>query len=202
MKKVLFTLALFGLSTFSSQALDDTTAAATEVHTIQSTFDNIIKESNKYQDYKVVQRRKLDAFIKEVNDSLNLAKVHLAQEAKVKGEAQDQVLKLRKDLEKAQAQVTQAENARDRITSAGMQMEKESFSALMWGIVIALGLALALVLFKSQSASSGQKDLRHRLTNIEEQLSQTKKKALEREQELKREVQDYVNKLEALKPPR
>jgi uncharacterized protein YlxW (UPF0749 family) len=202
MKKVLFTLALFGLSTFSSQAQDDTTAAATEVHTIQSTFDNIIKESNKYQDYKVVQRRKLDAFIKEVNDSLNLAKVHLAQEAKVKGEAQDQVLKLRKDLEKAQAQVTQAENARDRITSAGMQMEKESFSALMWGIVIALGLALALVLFKSQSASSGQKDLRHRLTNIEEQLSQTKKKALEREQELKREVQDYVNKLEALKPPR
>jgi hypothetical protein len=202
MKKVLFTLALFGLSTFSSQAQDDTTAAATEVHTIQSTFDNIIKESNNYQDFKVVQRRKLDAFIKEVNDSLNLAKVHLAQEAKVKGEAQDQVLKLRKDLEKAQAQVTQAENARDRITSAGMQMEKESFSALMWGIVIALGLALALVLFKSQSASSGQKDLRHRLTNIEEQLSQTKKKALEREQELKREVQDYVNKLEALKPPR
>lgn len=202
MKKVLFTLALFGLSTFSSQAQDDTTAAATEVHTIQSTFDNIIKESNKYQDFKVVQIRKLDAFIKEVNDSLNLAKVHLAQEAKVKGEAQDQVLKLRKDLEKAQAQVTQAENARDRITSAGMQMEKESFSALMWGIVIALGLALALVLFKSQSASSGQKDLRHRLTNIEEQLSQTKKKALEREQELKREVQDYVNKLEALKPPR
>ena len=112
------------------------------------------------------------------------------------------LLSLLKDLEKAQAQVTQAENARDRITSAGMQMEKESFSALMWGIVIALGLALALVLFKSQSASSGQKDLRHRLTNIEEQLSQTKKKALEREQELKREVQDYVNKLEALKPPR
>jgi hypothetical protein len=40
------------------------------------------------------------------------------------------------------------------------------------------------------------------LSDLEEELSSTKKKALEKEQELKREMQDYINQLEALKPPR
>ena len=201
MKTILLTLAMIAaVAPLSAQ--EETSESPVAAHTIRSAFDNMINESNNYQDFKVVKRRKLDSFIQEVSDSLKLADERLAVESKAKNTALEEVLKLQSELEKSRSEVAQAQENRDTITSAGMQMGKESFSALMWGLVIGLAAALLFVLFRNRSASSDTKDLRHRLGDIEEQLAQTKKKSLEREQELKREVQDYVNRLDALKPPR
>jgi uncharacterized protein YlxW (UPF0749 family) len=105
-------------------------------------------------------------------------------------------------LQETRLQVSQAEEGRDSISSAGMTMEKSNFSAMMWSLVILLAAALVFILFRTKAISSTYKTQLKRLNEVEDELGQSKKKFLEREQELKREIQDYVNKLDSMTPPR
>jgi len=201
MTRILITTVLLSIS-LSHAAQDSPAAVNSETHTVRTSFDEMLRQSNMYQDFKVIKRTRLDEFILEVSDSLKAADVQLQTEVRAKQNYQSQVGKLQTELEESRKAITQAEKGKDSIISAGMSMDKKSFSTLMWSLVIGLGALLTIVLIRSRSASSGQKELRHRLTEVEEYLNSSKKKALEREQELKREIQDYVNRLEALKPPR
>jgi len=201
MTRILITTVLLSIS-LSHAAQDSPAAVTSETHTVRTSFDEMLRQSNMYQDFKVIKRTRLDEFILEVSDSLKAADVQLQTEVRAKQNYQSQVGKLQTELEESRKAITQAEKGKDSIISAGMSMDKKSFSTLMWSLVIGLGALLTIVLIRSRSASSGQKELRHRLTEVEEYLNSSKKKALEREQELKREIQDYVNRLEALKPPR
>jgi len=201
MTRILITTVLLSIS-LSHAAQDSPAAVNSETHTVRTSFDEMLRQSNMYQDFKVIKRTRLDEFILEVSDSLKAADVQLQTEVRAKQNYQSQVGKLQTELEESRKAITQAEKGKDSIISAGMSMDKNSFSTLMWSLVIGLGALLTIVLIRSRSASSGQKELRHRLTEVEEYLNSSKKKALEREQELKREIQDYVNRLEALKPPR
>lgn len=200
MKRLFLIPTLFLSITITAQ-----TEAQTETNapkTIRSTFDDMLNKSNRYQDFKVVKRVYLDSFIKEVQDSLDLKDKNYANEIKAKNDALAEVAGLKETIAKGELRITELEGQRDGIETVGMQMDKGTFSTMMWIAVLGLlGLLVALFL-RNKSIASSQRGIKNNLNDLEEELSQVKKKALEREQELKREVQDYVNKLEAMGPPK
>ncbi len=177
-------------------------ADAEAPRTLQGEYTNLLKTSNNYQDFEVVKKTRLDAFFKEIKDSLKLSDDRLLKEIKTKDAFESQLMKLSKELEETRLQVSQAEEGRDSISSAGMTMEKSNFSALMWSLVILLAAALVFILLRTKAINSTYKTQLKRLNEVEDELGQSKKKFLEREQELKREIQDYVNKLDSMTPPR
>jgi hypothetical protein len=183
-------------------AQEPTTPEAEAPRTLQAEYENLLKTSNNYQDFEVIKRTRMESFFREIKDSLKLADDKLLKEIKTKNEFEAQVMKLSKELEETRMQVSQAQEDRDSITSAGMTMEKGSFSTLMWSLVIILAAALLFVLFRTKAINATYRAQLKRLNEVEEELGQSKKKFLEREQELKREIQDYVNKLDSMTPPR
>lgn len=199
------TILILPILLFSSITLiaQETGNADTEApRTLQGEYTNLLKTSNNYQDFEVVKKTRLDAFFKEIKDSLKLSEDRLLKEIKTKDAFESQLMKLSKELEETRLQVSQAEEGRDSISSAGMTMEKSNFSALMWSLVILLAAALVFILLRTKAISSTYKTQLKRLNEVEDELGQSKKKFLEREQELKREIQDYVNKLDSMTPPR
>ncbi|NNK81186.1 MAG: hypothetical protein HKO93_06785, partial [Flavobacteriales bacterium] len=170
--------------------------------TIKSTFDKMLQESNRYQDFKVVKRGKLDAFIIEVQDSLDVLQERIRSQVKAKSDLESQVSSLNQEIANGKARISELEGQRDSISTLGMEVNKSTFSTFMWIAVLTLLGLLVAVFLRNKSIAMSQKAVKANLSDLEDELSMTKKKALEREQELKREVQDYVNKIEAMGPPR
>ncbi len=190
------------LFTIYSGAQSAEQSADSRAKTIKSTFDEMLANSNRYQDFKVVKRTYLDSFIKEVQDSLDVKDKKFSEEVKSKNAALSQVAELKETISKGEETIVTLEGQRDGIQTLGLQMDKKAFSNLMWFTVFALlGILIALFL-RNKSIASNQKGIKANLSELEEELSSTKKKALEREQELKREIQNYVNKIEAMGPPK
>lgn len=170
--------------------------------TIKGKFDAMLARSNRYQDFKVVKITALNNFIVEVQDSLKAGRAQYVSEIQKVNSLNKQVATLQDTISTKDNTISALTEQRDGISTAGMNMDKGTFSTLMWVAVFSLLGLLLLLLFRNKSISSSQKSLKASLAEMDEDLSSTKKRALEREQELKREVQDYINKLEAMGPPR
>jgi hypothetical protein len=171
-------------------------------HTVKSSFEEMLSRSNRYQEFKVVKITSLNQFIVEVQDSLNIIQKKYNQEVADKKNYMAQVETLNDTIATKDSRVANLISQRDNIETAGMNMDKGSFSTAMWiALLTLIGLLIALFL-RNKAIASSQKHIRNNLSEMETELATVKKRALEREQELKREVQDYVNKLEAMGPPR
>lgn len=171
-------------------------------NTLRGDFDKMLKESNRYQDFKVVKRVKLDAFIRQVEDTLALRADEMKREVQAAEELRAQLASLRTENENLESEVTRLNDEKDGIQTLGMNMDKGSFASMMWFLVIALAAVGVFLVLRLRTNSSAQSRIKKHLSDLEDELGSTKKKALEKEQELKREMQDYINQLEALKPPR
>ncbi len=173
-----------------------------ESPSVRKHFDEMLNKSNRYQDFKVIKITKLNQFIAEVQDSLDVNQKKYNQEVRAKKKLIAEVAALNDTIAAKDVRVTNLISQRDNIETVGMSMNKKSFSAAMWfALLCLLGLLVALFL-RNKTMASSQKQIRNNLNELESELASVKKKALEREQELKREVQDYINKIEAMGPPR
>jgi peptidoglycan hydrolase CwlO-like protein len=193
----LFPILLLSI-TLSSQVTEESAGPKT----IKSTFDEMLAKSNRYQDFKVVKQIKLNAFIVEVQDSLDVLQKRYQSEVKAKQGLQNEVEKLNATINSRSTEIASLEGQRDSINTLGMDVDKGAFSTAMWVAVLGLLGLLVAVFLRNKSMALSQKAVKANLSDLEDELASTKKKALEREQELKREVQDYVNKIEAMGPPR
>lgn len=198
MKRLFLFPILLVTLTLSSQVEEETSGPKT----IRSTFDEMLAKSNRYQDFKVVKQVKLNAFMAEVQDSLDVLQNKYQGEVKAKKDLQNEVASLNATIDARGGEIADLEGQRDSINTLGMEVDKGAFSTAMWIAVLGLLGLLIAVFLRNKSMALSQKAVKANLSDLEDELTTTKKKALEREQELKREIQDYVNKIEAMGPPR
>lgn len=86
----------------------------------------------------------------------------------------------------------------DDIDVLGLSLAKNTYSLIMWGLVIILGATAAMVIFRSGSLS---REAHHRISlynELEEEFKVYKSKANEKEKKLARELQTERNKVDEL----
>jgi hypothetical protein len=76
----------------------------------------------------------------------------------------------------------------------GLQISKTTYSAIVWLIILALVLLLAFFIFKFYNNINITKTATSNLTDVEKEFELFRKKSLEREQKLRRQLQDEINK--------
>lgn len=162
--------------------------------TIEEQFDFITSKSNSYQEYKVVKKVWLAKIESNISDSLNKMKNELAGMKTAAVTHQKEIDGLQAALASANTNLDEARVTKNNISFIGIPTHKTLYSSLMWGLVLVLGAVLLFFIFKSKRAelitSNAVKDLRE----IREEFDSHRKKALEREQKLKRKLQDELNK--------
>ncbi len=193
---LLLTLCLGVLLNVQAQETQD---QETSPETVIEQYDQVIESSGNYNDgakrYKVIDRTKLDRYRKQLTDSVTLLKTKITNLNKHIEDQTSEISSLNTNLTNTQKSLEDTNLEKDSINFFGAQMSKGSYQTMMWSIVGILFLALILFIFKFKSSNSLTYQAKRKLEELELDFDAYKRKALEKEQKLGRQLQDERNKL-------
>ncbi|WP_298367284.1 hypothetical protein [uncultured Lutibacter sp.] len=161
---------------------------------VNNQFENLINNSNKYQDYKVVKLNWLLKLKSNVQDSLNASKKEIISSSNVINKQLKTIDSLNIALKHSKTEITELNTKIESISLFGLQIEKELFKTIIFSIIGILILLLGLFISKFNKSNSVTKQTKRDLKELEEEYDDHRKKALEREQKVMRRLQDELNK--------
>ncbi|MEM9679435.1 MAG: tRNA (guanine-N1)-methyltransferase [Bacteroidota bacterium] len=167
--------------------------------TLNNQFEYVIQKSSRWRDergrvYKVVRQQWLTTLKQHTMDSLNAVHKSLtATQGQVDAHAQE-IESLKTSLTNTQNTLTATNQEKDSMALFGAQMSKTNYNALMWSIIVVLIVLLLFFVFKFRNSNAITKSANLKLAEVEEEFDEHRRTALEREQKVRRQLQDEINK--------
>jgi len=195
-KTVLFTsiTLLFLSTTYAQENTSDEDKLSLNEGTIDNQFEYVIRKSNSYQDFKVVKKTWLYELKAHTIDSLNAVHKELSDtQATVKSQ-NAQIDQLKTDLSNTKTNLDNTNKEKDSMALFGMQMSKGGYNALMWTIIAGLFALLLFFIYKFKNSNTITKQAKKALLETEEEYEEYRRNSLEREQKVRRQLQDEINK--------
>jgi len=188
MKSVVFLLVLFFCGLVNAQ---DTFEKPTPLATL---FDSIYSISNSYDRYKIIKKIYLQDLKQQSLDSVKNYKQQLAQKDSLLKIEIGNFKNLKAEAEKTQIALKESILKENNITLFGTSIRKTNYNLVLWLIMLLLLLGLCIFICKYNNNKHITKKAQNDLTEIEEEFTAFRKKTLEREQKLRRQLQDEINK--------
>lgn len=198
-KSLILSLVAFSIISFSAQAQAS----------LNNQYQQLKAQSNNYQDYKVIKQTALDALWTRVQDSTNVTKrqlvearkeidaqkaqlTQLQQQLNTKGNQLQQQLKAKED------QLQQNDQAAQQVPVFGINVDKTgyvTFSYIMYAVLLGV---LAFFFIRYQSSNRITVSTRRDYEENKKQVDDYKKKLLETQTSLGRELQTERNRVDEL----
>ncbi len=170
----------------------------TDDTSIQGQFETLIRKSTNYRQngkrYEVVRLLELNALqkntldsIKTANSTINTLKSTIAENETAMGSLNTKLDETTKNLER----ITEE---KDSMPFFGSLVSKSTYKVIVWSIIIGLLIFLALFIFKFRNSNMLTQQAKAALADLEEEYEQHRRRALEREQKISRELHDERNK--------
>ncbi|MDZ7846772.1 MAG: tRNA (guanine-N1)-methyltransferase [Owenweeksia sp.] len=161
---------------------------------IDSQIEYVIKESNNYQQYEVIPKNWMVKLRKNVADSVKSFR-QKANKLRSNLKARDsEIMQLTSNLQSTQDTLRQTRKAQNDMALLGMPMQKSSYRATMWTIIGVLILFLLIFIVRFNRSQVATRESKESLKTVQDEYDQHRKRSLEREQKLRRELQDELNK--------
>lgn len=161
---------------------------------IDKQFEYIMTEANNYRNYKVIKTEWLNTLKKNTLDSIARLEKELASSQSLTLNQKSEIDGLQKELANTNEQLSNVTEEKDSISFFGALIDKPVYKSIMWGIVAALTLVLMLFIYKFKNANSVTQEAKQSLAELELEYEEHRRKALEREQKARRQLQDEINK--------
>ena len=164
-------------------------------------FEFVIKKSTNWTDekgqsYEVIKRNMMLTLKAHTLDSLNAIQARLENTKNIVSTQQKEINTLKTDLAKTEDSLASTNLEKDSLVFLGIQMSKSSYSLLMWSIIAALLVFLLLFIYKFKNSNVVTKATKSALVEMENEFTAHRRIALDREQKVKRQLQDLINKHE------
>jgi tetrahydromethanopterin S-methyltransferase subunit G len=127
-------------------------------------------------------------------DSLNQVKSEVLKSAEVIARQNDELSNLKEDLNNTKLKLDNTIDEKDSMQLFGMQISKVGYSTIMWSVIGLLLLLLFLFIYKFNASNSITNTTKKKLIEVEEEFEEHRRVALEREQKVRRQLQDEINK--------
>jgi chromosome segregation ATPase len=194
-----FILTLAGAMVISLASLaQDTTAVedkrSLDSGSIEDRFDYMIDKSNRYQEYRVVKQAWLHKLKGHVVDSLKVLNNELNRAQNAITLHRTQKDSMVTEVAEANQSADELRQEKDSIVFMGMMLEKNTFLTFMWFTYAILLVALFFFIYKYKNSNRVTVETRHTLDETREEYENHKKRSMEKEQKLKRELQDELNR--------
>ena len=163
-------------------------------NTIEGQFKKAYKKSNNYQIYKVMKKQRFLTLQKNVLDSISKMKKEAATKQQTINSQLETIASLESKIAKTNEDLVISMNKEDNISLFGLQLSKVMYNTILWGIIATLLAGLLFFIFKFNNNHSLTKEAKNSLADLEQELEQFRKKSLEKEQKLRRQLQDEINK--------
>ncbi|HYG02412.1 MAG TPA: hypothetical protein VD927_08190 [Chryseosolibacter sp.] len=183
------------LSFAGAVAQSATDALNKDDQTLRERYLLMKTKSQNYQDYKVIKENLLDAWWKIVVDSVQ-AKQTAIVAAKQKAATLENELKANKDLlAQKEASMQDIVYASTHIKVLGIEFDKGFFAGLVGFIILALGVTIAVIMYSLKMIKHNLKEKADLANAIGAEYEEYKRKAMDKQTKLSRELQNERNKL-------
>ncbi|MET2984354.1 tRNA (guanine-N1)-methyltransferase [Aureibaculum conchae] len=168
--------------------------------TIESQFDYLYKKSAKWTDprtgqvYRSIKLNNLFKFRDNVADSLKQARKIYLESQNVVSSQKANIDSLNVKLEATKGNLTAVTEEKDSIKLLGLPMSKAGYNTILWSIIAALTGLLLFFIGKFKRSNSITVEAKKAKAEIEEEYEGHRQRSIEREQKLRRELQDELNK--------
>ncbi|NQX84476.1 MAG: tRNA (guanine-N1)-methyltransferase [Flavobacteriaceae bacterium] len=166
---------------------------------INDQFEFLLRKSGNFQStnglpYEAVKSSMILKLQKNTNDTIinlktKLDKTHVTISAQSK-----EIKTLKSNLTNTKATLDKTNQEKNNMSLFGMQMSKGSYNTMMWSIVGLLVVLLFMFIYKFKNSNTITKAARQALEDTELQFEEHRRVALEREQKVRRQLQDEINK--------
>ncbi len=162
--------------------------------TIEEQFDRIYRISSSYQEYKVIRKTTYQDLKTNVLDSIKIIDKELQLKNIHNNVLNDSLQEVKKVLEILETDMKFLITEKNSISFLGIQLNKSTYTIIVWSIILLLIIALLYFIYQYKNSYSVTSEAKSNLSEAEEELAIYKKKSLEREQKLRRQLQDEINK--------
>lgn len=183
----------FGFTVFGQ------TEEAEVPNTLEYQFIQLKKKSNNYQQYKVVEKVKLDNYWFSVRDTLEETGAEISSLKQEVASLNKQVNSLQDDVTMKEESLADQAYQIENMSFLGMDMTKTGYKSLSWAIIIALIIVVIVLYMRFTSANKVTQSTRSDFSALTSEFEEHKQRTREKETKLKRELQTEINKVEDLK---
>ena len=188
--KVNLHLLLF-LFTVSFSFSQETTKKALS---IENQFDEIYRKSNSYEAYKIIKKEYYQRLKLNTIDTLEYANNKISEKEQLLFIQKNKIEKNKLFITKTTLDLKRSLKRENSISFFGIEVTKIFYNLLLWSIILFLLIYLAFYVVKFTRNSVLTKKAQTELTGLENEFEVFRKKSLQREQKLRRQLQDEINK--------
>lgn len=193
MKYILFTLVL-ALS-FTIQAQDSNQTAVS----IDGQFKQLLDESNNFKEYKVIKETDINKLRKNANESIQKLNENITSLESSIVTKDSRIASLENELAGINTQLSDVNAEKDSMNFLGIQTNKSFYNTVVWSIVGLLAFLFVFMSLRFKNSNATTKAANKQLATTEEELEDLRRKSIEKEQKLGRQLQDERNKYAKLK---
>lgn len=185
-KQTILLLSLFTIGT--------ATFAQDQTNTIDNQFTSLLSRSNNWQKHKVIPNDEFDKLQRNVHDTINKLQNKINSNASFLKDHKATVDSLSSQLKATQLELDEALKLENSVKVLGIATQKTTFKSLVAIIIGILLLALGLLYYRFKKSYADTKEAKQNLQVTELELEDLRRQSLEREQKIRRQLQDEINK--------
>ena len=163
-------------------------------NTIGSQFDYILNKSENYRDLKIVKRKWLENLKETVTSSYATIQTQLQDSKTTISQQKSEIDALKNKLQQTSATLSTYTNAGPTVTFLGIEFDQIVFGTIF--SILFFGSLITAVFFVIRFNNSNvvTKHSVSVLSELEEEYQEYKRRSIEREQKISRQLQDEINK--------
>ena len=187
----------FGLQFTQAQGGNDQSSSL-DNGDIDSQFEFIYRKSSNYNQegkrYEVVRKISLDKFRQNVMDTLKGFNARAAElKATISGH-ESTIGSLEEKLEDTTNSLASVTEEKDNMSFLGIAVSKGTYNAILWTVIAGLLVLLLFFIYKFRNSNFLTQEAKTNLSELETEYEDHRRRALEREQKISRQLQDEINK--------
>ena len=163
-------------------------------NTLENQFDDVIKKSNSYQEFKVIKKVKINSLKKNVLDTVAQLEQNINSFSEEIQQQKTKITNLNNELETTQNNLSISKEKENSIEVFGVLTNKTTHNTIVFLLLGILLITIFILFYKFKNSHTVTKSTKDRLQETEEELESFRQRTLEREQQLRRKLQDEINK--------
>lgn len=197
---LLLLLAFFSIQIQAqTETVDTDDKLSLDSGSIENQFEYLTKKSNSWKDqrgqrYEVIKVQWIEKIKKNTLDSLKAVHKTLNDTKAIVTKQDEEISKLKTSLSSTKGTLEQTNTEKDSMSLFGIQMSKGGYKGLMWSIIGSLLALASFFMYRFKSSNAITKEAQKSLAETEEEFEDHRRIALEREQKVRRQLQDERNK--------
>lgn len=169
-------------------------AANAQENTLDNQFITITEKSNNYKEYKVVKKNRLNTLHRNVLDTVAALQKEITTSSTEISAQKTEINSLNQELSSTKSELTISKEKEDGIYVFGMLTNKATYNIVAISVIGMLLIIIVVLFIKFRSSFQIIKSTKGKLSETDEEFESFRQRSLERDQQLRRKLQDEINK--------